>query len=124
MLERCLMVAAGGATGSLTRYLVGMAVLRQLGSRFPWGTMAVNLSGAFLAGLLMTMFTERLPVHAHWRLLLVTGFLGGYTTFSTLEWETYASVREGGSWAGFLNVAGSILLGYLAVWAGSLMARR
>ena len=72
----------------------------------------------------MTMLTERFKLDPHWRLLLVVGFLGGYTTFSSLEWETYTAVREGGLWTGMLNVVASIMLGYVAVWLGSTLARR
>lgn len=59
-----------------------------------------------------------------WRLLLVAGFLGGYTTFSSFEWETYTAVRDGVFWMGVLNVVSSIMLDYIAVWLGSRLARR
>jgi len=111
----------GGATGSLTRYVVGTAVMTRLGARFPAGTMVINISGSFLIGVLMTLLTERLQPHPNWRLLLVVGFLGGYTTFSSFEWETLALVKEGGRWLGFLNVAGSVVFGYIAVWLGSTL---
>ena len=74
--------------------------------------------------LLMTLLTERFKLDPGWRLLLVVGFLGGYTTFSSFEWETYSAVRDGGLWAGMLNVVLSIMLGYGAVWLGSSLARR
>lgn len=113
---------AGGAAGSLARYAAGTAIMTRFGGSFPLGTLAVNVTGSFLIGLLMTLFTEYLP-HPYWRLLLVVGFLGGYTTFSSFEWETYSAVREGGFWIGALNVAGSVLLGYAAVWVGAALAR-
>ena len=72
----------------------------------------------------MTLFTERFQPHTNWRLLLVVGFLGGYTTFSAFEWETYGSVREGGVWLGLLNVVASVVLAYVAVWLGAALARR
>ncbi len=114
----------GGATGSLARYLAGTAIMTRYGGRFPLGTLAVNVSGSFLIGLLMTLFTERFQPHANWRPLLVIGFLGGYTTFSAFEWETYSSVREGRPWLGLLNVVASVALGYAAVWLGAALARR
>jgi len=120
-LDRYIMVMLGGATGSLTRYVVGTAVMTRFGVRFPLGTMVINVSGSFLIGVLMTLLTERLP-HPYWRLLLVVGFLGGYTTFSSFEWETLGLVKEGARWLGFLNVAGSVLFGYFAVWLGSTLA--
>lgn len=72
----------------------------------------------------MTLLTERLQPHPNWRLLLVVGFLGGYTTFSSFEWETLSLVKDGGRWLGLLNVLGSVLLGYAAVWLGSLIAAK
>jgi CrcB protein len=122
-MKYLLIVLCGGA-GSLTRYLAGTAVTARYGSRFPWGTLAVNVSGSFLIGLIMTLLTEKAVVSPNWRLALVVGFLGGYTTFSSFEWETYAAVRAGGFWIGALNVMGSVILGYAAVWLGSALARR
>jgi CrcB protein len=123
-LERYLMVMVGGAAGSLARYLAGTAIMGRFGGRFPLGTLIVNVSGSFLIGLLMTLFTERWQPHPQWRLLLVVGFLGGYTTFSSFEYETYQAVREGGKWIGALNVVASVLFGYIAVWMGSALAGR
>jgi fluoride exporter len=119
-----LLILAGGGAGSLLRYVAGSAIMARYGSRFPLGTLAVNITGSFLIGVLMTLFTERYQPHANLRLLLVVGFLGGYTTFSSFEWETYAAVREGGFWMGLSNVVGSVGLGYVAVWVGALLARR
>ncbi len=117
------MVMAGGAAGSLARYLAGGAIMGRFGGRFPLGTMIINVTGSFLIGLLMSLLTER-RADPHLRLLLVVGFLGGYTTFSSFEWETYSAVREGGFWIGVLNVTGSVLLGYIAVWLGAALAGR
>jgi CrcB protein len=119
-----LLILIGGGTGSLARYIAGTAITNRFGARFPVGTMVVNVTGCFLIGLAMTLLTERLQPHPYWRLALVVGFLGGYTTFSSFEWETYAAVREGGFWIGLSNVAGSVILGYAAVWLGALLARR
>jgi CrcB protein len=70
------------------------------------------------------MLTERFEFDPIWRLLLVVGFLGGYTTFSSLEWETYTAVRDGVLRIGMLNVVASVMLGYIAVWLGVMLARR
>ena len=119
-----LLILAGGGAGSLLRYVAGSAIMARFGSKFPMGTLAINVTGSFLIGVLMTLFTERFQPHANLRLLLVVGFLGGYTTFSSFEWETYAAIREGGFWMGLTNIVGSVGLGYAAVWAGALLARR
>ena len=117
------LILAGGGAGSLARYLVGSAIMNRFATRFPLGTLVVNVTGSFLIGLLMTLLTERGQPHPHWRLLLVVGFLGGYTTFSSFEWETFAAIREGGFWIGLANVVGSVTLGYVAVWLGAAVAR-
>lgn len=118
------MVVAGGAAGSLARYVAGTAIMARYGGRFPLGTLFVNVTGSFLIGLLMTLLTERIQPHPYWRLLLVVGFLGGYTTFSSFEWETWQAARSGGFWLGLVNVIGSVTLGYAAVWLGAMLAAR
>jgi CrcB protein len=119
-----LLILLGGGAGSLARYIAGTAIMTRFGDRFPLGTLVVNVTGSFLIGLLMTLFTERLSPSTLWRPLLVIGFLGGYTTFSSFEWETYSAIREGGFWIGLTNVVASVTLGYLAVWFGSVIVRR
>jgi CrcB protein len=117
------MVLLGGGVGALARYVVGSAIATRVGGRFPLGTMVINITGSFLIGVLMTLLTERLP-HPNWRLLLVTGFLGGYTTFSSFEYETLQAVQGGAAWIGVVNVVGSVVLGYIAVWLGTAMTRQ
>jgi fluoride exporter len=119
-----LLILTGGGAGSLARYVAGTAIMTRYSGRFPLGTLVINVSGSFLIGLLMTWITEHLQPSPYWRFLLVIGFLGGYTTFSSFEWETYSAIREGGFWIGLLNVVGSVALGYAAVWLGAQMARR
>lgn len=121
---RYLVVLVGGGVGALARYAAASAIMDRFGGKFPLGTLVINVTGSFLIGFLMTMLTERFNFDPVWRLLLVVGFLGGYTTFSSFEWETYTAVREGAVWAGMLNVFSSIMLGYVAVWLGVILARR
>src|SRR5216683_2216345 len=123
-MDRYLMVLVGGGVGALARYVLGTEIAARVGGRFPLGTLVINVTGSFLIGLLMTLFTERFQPHPNWRLLLVVGFLGGYTTFSTFEYETYSAVRAGGPWIGLINIVASVALGYLAVWFGMLLATR
>ena len=119
-----IMVLLGGGAGSLARYLLSTAIMARTGGRFPFGTVIINITGSFIIGLLMTLFTERLSPHTNLRLLLVTGFLGGYTTFSSFEWESLSLVRDSGWWLGLVNIVGSVVLGYSAVWLGSALAKR
>jgi CrcB protein len=123
-VQQYLLVFGGGGLGSLARYAASMAITARFGSKFPIGTMAINVTGSFLIGLIMTILTERFAGDQNWRPLLVTGFLGGYTTFSSFEWETYSAVRHGGSWIGAVYVVGSVVLGYGAVWLGSALVRK
>jgi CrcB protein len=124
ILDRYLVVMLGGAIGTLARYVVGTAIMSRVGGRFPWGTVVINITGSFLIGFIVTAFTERFSPHPNWRLLLVVGVLGGYTTFSAFEWETLGLVRDGLRWLGLLNAAGSVVLGYIAVWLGVVVARK
>ena len=119
-----LLVVLGGSAGCLLRYLAGTAIMTRYGGRFPLGTLVINVTGSFLIGLLMTVLTDRAPSNANLRPLLVVGFLGGYTTFSSFEWESYAAIREGGFWIGLTNLMGSVVLGYAAVWLGAMLGRR
>ena len=123
-MDRYLVVLAGAGLGGLTRYALGTWIMARSGGRFPLGTFLINISGSFFIGLLMTLLTERLHPHPNWRLFLVGGVLGGYTTFSSLEYETLQAVRDGARWMGLLYVAGSVLLGYAAVWLGAVLAAR
>lgn len=124
-MNKYLVVLAGAGLGGLARYALGTWIMARSGGRFPLGTFLINISGSFLIGLLMTLLTERWQPHPNWRLFLVVGVLGGYTTFSTLEYETLQAVRDGERWMGLLYVTGSVLFGYLAVWLGvALTARR
>jgi CrcB protein len=123
-LDRFVIVFVGGGAGALARYIASTAIMARYGGRFPLGTLVINVTGSFLIGLLMSVFTERIQIHPNWRLALVTGFLGGYTTFSSFEWETLTAMRDGGRWIASLNVVGSVVLGYLAVWMGFALSRR
>ena len=123
-MEAYFLVMLGGAAGSLARFVIGSAIMSRIGGRFPWGTIFINVTGSFLIGFVMTWLTERLSPHPNWRLLLVVGVLGGYTTFSSFEWETLALVRDGARWLGLINAAGSVIFGYAAVWLGAVIASK
>jgi CrcB protein len=123
-LDKYLVVLAGAGLGGLARYVAGVWIMQKYGGRFPLGTFVINVTGSFLIGVLMTLLTERFAPHPNWRLFLVVGVLGGYTTFSSFAWETYALVKDGEFAKGFANVAISVVAGYLALWCGALLARR
>jgi CrcB protein len=119
----CLIVGLGGFIGAIVRYIVALWIGQRWGRSFPLGTFVINVSGSFLIGLLMSLFTERFMVNPHWRLLLVVGFLGAYTTFSTFEYETGALLKDGEWMISLLNVVLSVAAGFAALKTGELLAR-
>jgi CrcB protein len=125
-----VLVAAGGAVGSLLRWAVGVAAGRWLGSAFPWGTFLINISGSLFLGWFATLVTDRLPrTSGLWltpddlRLMVAVGFTGAYTTFSTFEYESQGLLRDGDGLKGLTYLLGSVFLGLLAVRLGIFLAR-
>lgn len=116
-MNRYLAVMLGGALGSVVRYALGVAIMSRYSGPFPLGTFAINVTGSFLIGFAMTLIPDRGP--AYLRPLVVSGVLGGYTTFSAFEWESYVSSRG----VAILYVAASVGIGFLACWAGAILAR-
>ena len=124
ILKTCFYIGIGGALGANTRYWVGGWLAGRLGGTFPHATFFVNITGSFLLGLFITIIAERYIVaDPHLRLLVVVGFLGSYTTFSTFEYETFALATSGGYLVALLNVGLSLCAGFVAVWLGLWLAR-
>jgi CrcB protein len=113
--------AVGGAVGALVRWGLSSGVQRVAGAAFPLGTMVVNLLGCFAIGFLMVPVVERPVVSPEVRSLLLVGFLGSFTTFSTFGFEAYVLLREGRTPALLACVAGNVLLGLVAVWLGRVV---
>ena len=118
-----MLVAAGGATGSVIRYLIGRAAGAQFGDRFPFGTLFINITGSFLIGLLLVTFDRKALTNPNLQPLVITGLLGGYTTFSAFEWETFSLGRTSPQLA-ILYCAASVMLGLLACALGVMVGRR
>jgi len=118
-----LLVLAGGALGSAARFLGSEAVQRLTGLSFPVGTLAVNTLGCFLMGFLMTWALERAAWPPEMRLLLTTGFLGGFTTLSTFSWETMRLLEDGAWLRAAGNVTATVLLGLFALGLGMACVR-
>ena len=116
-------IGIGGFFGAITRYGVALWIGQRWGRSFPLGTFVINVSGSFFIGLLMSLFTERFMVNPHWRLMLVVGFLGAYTTFSTFEYETGALVKDGEWMIAMLNVVASVIAGFVALKLGEAIAK-
>jgi CrcB protein len=116
-------VALGGALGAAARYWVGNAVEQWFPTRFPLGTLVINVSGSFILGFFLTLLSERMSVHPNWQLCVGVGFIGAYTTFSTFEYETFKLLEAGSGAAGLMNIVASLALGFLAVCGGIVAAR-
>jgi CrcB protein len=113
----------GGAVGSLLRFVTGTAIAARWPGQFPLGTFTANILGSFLIGVTMTVLSDR-GLHQNWRFLLVVGFLGGYTTFSSFEYETYVATRGADYATAVLYVVGSVAAGFLALWIGTMVVRK
>lgn len=117
------MIGLSGGLGALSRYWVEGVIVRRYSGIFPLGTFLVNISGAFLLGLAFTVMTERFLVSPNLRSALTIGFLGAYTTFSTLSLETFRLLEDGAYFFGVLNALGSLTVGLVAVWLGVVVGR-
>jgi CrcB protein len=121
-LQKYLLIAAGGALGSIARYWVGSTIAGRMGIKFPYGTLVVNLTACVIIGFSLTYLGRRAEFNPAWRYLIPVGFIGAYSTFSTYEWETLATLRSGAFFIAALYAVGSLLLGLIAVWCGSFLA--
>jgi len=117
-----LLISLGGVLGALARYGAGTAVQRLFGMGFPYGTLAVNLSGCLAIGALLYFSQDRAPLSVAARQFLAIGFLGSFTTFSTFGVETFVLLRDGAVAAAALYVGASVGLGLAAVWLGHGLA--
>ena len=118
-----VMVGVGGALGSILRFWLGSYIGERMGTRFPYGTLVINVTGSFLIGLVFAVLTQRTQWSPNWRYLIPIGFIGGYTTFSSFEFETLRIIQDGQLGLGLLYVAASVIIGFIAVWGGMMAGR-
>jgi CrcB protein len=116
------LIGLAGAMGALMRYVLGRFVAERISSSFPLGTMLINVSGAFLIGLIFVTASRHL-ISSSVQVVLATGFLGGYTTFSTMSWEGVQLIRGGSRWTSVLYLGGTVALGLLVVVLGFGLGR-
>ncbi len=124
LLNKYTLIVAGGGLGSVLRYLVqgwGQSLTK---GTFPLGTMIVNVVGCFAMGVLNMVFAERIPIRMEYRVGLTVGILGGFTTFSTFGWESFALANEGQGVRAMMNMLLTVTLGFAAVWLGFRLAQR
>lgn len=118
-----ILVAIGGAIGSVARYLTGLLTLRLFGPGFPWGTLAVNVIGSLAIGVFAELIARRYGASQELRLFIVTGFLGGFTTFSAFSLDVAVLVERGAMLPAVAYVAVSMLVSLFAVFAGLALVR-
>jgi CrcB protein len=123
MGKMILIVGAGGFAGSVARFLSQQFIARQYPSSFPWGTLIVNITGCFIIGLIYALSEKGNLISPEMRLLLATGFCGGFTTFSSFAYENITLMRDGELLYAFLYVVSSIIIGFLATYIGVLIVK-
>lgn len=121
-MQKYLFIAVGGALGSVARYWVGSTISGRIGTKFPYGTIVINLSACIIIGFALTYFGKRADLSPAWRFLVAIGFIGAYSTFSTYEWETLSTLRSGAFLLAALYAVGSLVLGLAATWCGTALA--
>lgn len=117
-------IAVGGALGSVMRYLVSIGIHSVLGRGFPYGTLTVNVLGSFMMGFLFIYLIERSSLGPEWRALILIGFLGAFTTFSTFSIETLNLIESGAMARAFTNILISVITCILATWLGVILGRQ
>lgn len=122
-IQLIMAVAAGGALGSVARYLAGIASGKLFGFDFPWGTFFINIAGSFLIGLLAESFALKWDASQAVRAFLIVGICGGFTTFSTFSLDSYVLMQRGEMWAAAGYIAGSTALSIGALFAGLNVVR-
>ncbi len=113
-----LFVALGGAIGSAARYLVGGWFAARFGAAFPYGTFVINVTGSFIVGLFLAYAQQRVSLSPYWRLFFAVGVVGGYTTFSTFEYESIRLLQDGEMLLAAVYLIGSVVTGGVAAIAG------
>lgn len=123
-MNNLLAIAVGGALGAVMRYLASTSVYRMLGTDFPYGTLTVNVVGSLLMGFISILLLERLMLAEYWRAIIIIGFLGAFTTFSTFSMETFNLIQSGDMTKAFINIFFSVLLCLGATWLGVIAGRQ
>ena len=118
-----VLIALGGAAGATTRHLVDTWISERAGGAFPWGTLVINVSGSLVLGLLFALAIERGVFPASVRGPVLVGFIGAYTTFSTLMLESWRLVEGGAVVLGLANLVGSSVIGMIALIGGLMIGR-
>jgi len=122
-LQKYLFIMLGGALGSAARFWVGTTVASRMGTRFPYGTLVINITACLIIGFSLEFLNHRAELSPSWRFLVPIGFVGAYSTFSTFEWETFSNLSHGTFWIAVSYVAVSLISGLISVAIGVSLAK-
>ena len=122
-MQRYLLIGLGGALGSVARFWVGSTVAGRFGTRLPYGTFVINITACLIIGFSLEYLGRRVELTPAWRYLIPIGFVGAYSTFSTFEWEIFSNLELGAFMLAALYLSLSVVLGLVAVWLGTVLAR-
>ncbi len=123
-MQQLLAIAGGGALGAVLRFLMSSNIYRVFGRDFPYGTLTVNVLGSFFMGIFFIVIVERGILSAEWRSIIIVGFLGAFTTFSTFSIETLSLLESGELSRAALNIFLSVALCLCATWLGLIIGRQ
>ena len=123
MIKLVLIVFLGGGIGSIFRYLTSVFTQKYIQQSFPWATFFVNIVGCLIVGILVGLFTKQQIPNADLKLLFITGFCGGFTTFSAFALENVKLFQSGNTFLALLYIALSVILGVFAVWTGMMITK-
>lgn len=116
------LIALGGALGSMARFWVGSTIANRMGTKFPYGTFVINITACVIIGFSLTLMARRTGLNPAWRFLVPIGLIGAFSTFSTYEWETLSTIRNGAFLLAALYAVSTLIFGLGAVWGGSILA--
>lgn len=123
-MDKIIWISTGAILGANARYWLGYWISQKTSNDFPVGTLIINLLGSLLIGFCVTFLTDRLLMDLRWKLILIVGFLGAFTTFSTFSYDNYLLITKGALFAGLVNILGSVFLGVIAVGVGVFLAKQ
>jgi CrcB protein len=123
-LTKILAIGIGGALGAIARYLINISPLANLFEKFPFPTFFINITGSFLIGFLLILFTDKFAINDNLRLAIIVGFLGAFTTFSTFELEIWELIKENHFPTAFLYLFLSVVVGFIGVLSGVWLGKR
>jgi CrcB protein len=116
------LIALGGALGSMARFWIGSTIANRMGTRLPYGTFFINIMACAIIGFSLTFLASRTGLSPAWRFLVPIGLIGAFSTFSTYEWETLSTIRNGAFLMAALYALSSLIFGLAAVWFGAMLA--